>query len=449
MSVVSSTLSFMSSSCAAEEHAVSRIVATLHRELDDAVDAPLWSLRDVEVSELLEQAHAASARLAALTLRLTTEAGRRDLPSAAGAPNTRAWLRGRLRLSPGAAKRVQLLSERLETGCQATGAALGAGSIDADQAQVITRVVAELPKGTDAALVADAEQRLISEAATFDAVTLARLGDRILELVDPDGADARLGDALAREEARYRRRELSVCPDLDGMVRIRGRLDAEAGALLSTALDPLAAPRPSDANGPDTRSSGQRYADALTELARRALDTGQLSATGGYKPQLAITCDYDTLTSRLGVGTLDTGGHLSAAALRRIACDAMLVPAILDSRSVPLDFGRRVRLIPAPLRRALILRDRGCAFPDCTRRPAWCDAHHIKHWVDGGQTSLDNAVLLCGYHHRLIHKGEWRVRSGADRHPDFLPPEWIDPVRKPLRNTMHVKHERSPGHSKT
>jgi HNH endonuclease len=80
---------------------------------------------------------------------------------------------------------------------------------------------------------------------------------------------------------------------------------------------------------------------------------------------------------------------------------------------------------------------------------AWCDAHHIKHWVDGGETSVDNAVLLCGYHHRLIHKGEWRVRLGADRQPEFLPPEWIDPEGKPVRNTMHCRHERSPGHSRT
>ena len=71
--------------------------------------------------------------------------------------------------------------------------------------------------------------------------------------------------------------------------------------------------------------------------------------------------------------------------------------------------------------------------------PAWCDAHHIRSWTDGGETSLDNTVLLCGYHHRLIHKGEWAIQLGRDRRPEFLPPEWIDPDRRPLPNTMHQR----------
>ena len=266
---------------------------------------------------------------------------------------------------------------------------------------------------------------------------LARLGEHILEVVDPEGADARLGAQLAAEEARYTRRELTFGPDLTGMVRLRGRLTAEGAGLLQAALDPLAAPRPSDADGPDIRTSGQRYADALLQLCRRGLHTGELPASGGEKPHLVVTIDHDALRDRLGVGQLDTGQQLSSSAIRRLACDANLIPAVLGGASQPLDLGRAVRLISGPLRRALVLRDRGCAFPGCSRPPSWCDGHHIKHWIRGGPTCLDNAVLLCGHHHRLIHKGDWVVRMGHDQRPEFLPPEWTDPRRRPLRNAMH------------
>lgn len=421
------------------QHPVQHAVTAVREQLTEVAETPLWSLPDAEVAELLEQAHATFGQLADLTLRLTAEADRRGVAKAAGAPSTRAWLRQRLRMSPVAAKRQVLLAQRLATGCPTTRTALAAGAIDSDQAQVIARTVAELPADTDPDLAEQAEQRLVAEAATHDATVLARLAERILELVDPDGAEARLGAQLAAEEARYARRELAFTPDLAGMVNVRGRLHAEGAAMLQTALDPLAAPRPSDAEGPDVRSGGQRYADALIELCRRALGEGKLPSAGGEKPHLVITIDDEALRHRLGAGCVDTGHQLSAAAIRRLACDANLVPAVLGTAGVPLDLGRSVRLISGLLRRAVVLRDRGCAFPGCSRPPSWCDAHHIVHWVRGGPTSLDNAVLLCGHHHRLIHKGDWAVQLGRDKLPEFLPPEWIDLERRPLRNTMHPR----------
>jgi hypothetical protein len=97
-----------------------------------------------------------------------------------------------------------------------------------------------------------------------------------------------------------------------------------------------------------------------------------------------------------------------------------------------LDVGQQRRLFTGPLRRALILRDRGCAFPGCDRPPRWTDGHHIVSWLDGGPTSLANAVLLCGHHHRLIHHSDWQIRQNpADGLPDFIPPEYIDPNNNP------------------
>jgi hypothetical protein len=88
------------------------------------------------------------------------------------------------------------------------------------------------------------------------------------------------------------------------------------------------------------------------------------------------------------------------------------------------------------MRRALIARDKGCAFPGCDRPPGWCAAHHILHWVDGGHTALCNLVLLCDHHHGVAHAEEWHITI-INGHPHFTPPRWIDPQQKPIRNTMH------------
>ena len=104
---------------------------------------------------------------------------------------------------------------------------------------------------------------------------------------------------------------------------------------------------------------------------------------------------------------------------------------MLGAHGEPLDVGRAAATATAAIRRALEVRDRGCAFPGCDRPPGWADAHHIVHWADGGQTSIDNLVLLCGAHHRVIHHDDWTVRIAANGLPEFLPPRWIDPTQTP------------------
>ena len=148
---------------------------------------------------------------------------------------------------------------------------------------------------------------------------------------------------------------------------------------------------------------------------------------------------YDTVSRQLAAGTLDTGEALTPEAVRRLACDAAILPAVLDGAGQVLDVGRQRRLFTGPLRRALVLRDRGCAFPGCDRPPRWTDGHHIVHWSDGGETNLANAVLLCRYHHRVVHHGDWQVRIAPDGLPEFLPPAWLDPARRPRRNQYHQR----------
>ncbi len=192
-------------------------------------------------------------------------------------------------------------------------------------------------------------------------------------------------------------------------------------------------------SGADDRTAGQRRADALVEVCRMVLAGGRLPDNGGDRPQVVVTVPFDPLRRAFGAGVIDTGDRLSADAARRLACDARILPAVLDGAGQPLDLGRERRLFTGPLRRALVLRDGGCAFPGCDRPPRWCDGHHVVHWADGGATSLANAVLLCGHHHRLIHdaRAGWSVHIGADGRPAFVPPAWVDARRIPRRNAFH------------
>jgi hypothetical protein len=120
-----------------------------------------------------------------------------------------------------------------------------------------------------------------------------------------------------------------------------------------------------------------------------------------------------------------------------LACDARIVPAVLGGASQVLDVGAASRSYPAAIRRAITLRDRGCSWPGCNRKPGWCDCHHQLHWVNHGPTSLENGCLLCPFHHAEIHRGHWLVRLAPDGIPEFIPPPWVDPSQVPRRNTLH------------
>ena len=183
---------------------------------------------------------------------------------------------------------------------------------------------------------------------------------------------------------------------------------------------------------------GQQRADALTDVCRLALNTAELPENGGDRPQVVVTTDLDRLRESIGTATFDDGSHVTAATARRIACDAQLIPAVLNTAGQPLDLGRERRRFTGALRRALVLRDGGCAFPHCDRPAKWCQGHHLKHWADGGPTTLDNAVLVCSHHHRALHHGDWQARiHPADGLPEFIPPAYIDPLRRPQRNRCH------------
>jgi hypothetical protein len=134
-----------------------------------------------------------------------------------------------------------------------------------------------------------------------------------------------------------------------------------------------------------------------------------------------------------GTGSFAFTGPVTAATVRKIACDADIIPILLGSEGRILDIGRTTRIFPPHIRKAITARDQGCAFPGCTIPAPWCEAHHITYWSHGGTTSTDNGTLLCTHHHHLIHKEQWQIHITKGV-PWFIPPPHIDPHQKPQRN---------------
>jgi len=189
--------------------------------------------------------------------------------------------------------------------------------------------------------------------------------------------------------------------------------------MLQTALNALMHPLPGD-----TRRADQRRADALVELCRRQLDSGSLPETGRQKPHLSVTVSAAALAALPGTegGELNWAGTVPAQTVQRLACDASISVIPLDERNVPIDVGRATRTVPAALGRALRVRDGGCRFPACDAPIDWTARHHLQHWTAGGETKLANLALLCGFHHRLVHEGGWRLIAGDDGALRAIPP---------------------------
>jgi hypothetical protein len=388
--------------------------------IDECVQRDVVRLADDALLELMTGVEGLRRRVDALAMRLLREIEVRGSSAGVGASNTRAWMIGALNQHPGAASRLLKLSEALHERYRGAAASLAAGRMTVDHAHVISRELDELVPLVPTSVIVEAEQTLVREAERFNPVELSKIARHMRAVLDPDGL-AELERDLARQ---IDARELFLSRCNEGWYRLRARLDAESAALLGSAIDALAIPRPADAGGADVRTPARRRADALVDLVSVATRFGDLPVQAGHRPALTLTLDFDALVQRVAPATLDTGEPLSPADVRRIACDAGIIPVVLGGEGQPLDVGRLSYTVPTGLRRALVLRDRGCAFPGCGRPAGWTDAHHIQHWADGGPTALDNLVLLCGHHHRAVHHGGWDVRARPGARPDFRPPPW-------------------------
>jgi hypothetical protein len=305
-----------------------------------------------------------------------------------------AWTRGRAHSSH------RWASERLNAGralvdiLPATLAAGLRGELTLEHITVIRLAV----DGLDESLTATLDRALAAAAATLSPKDLRDMAAALLEEYAPDKQDA----DRERKTTTGQKAHLSDTPDGG---RLDADLDAEGTAILRAALDKFM-PKPE----PGVLLS-QRRAIALVEMARQSLDFGNGHEGAANKPHLVVQLSFEQLRDQLGVGYLPDSGTLPASTLRKLACDAKIIPMVLGADGMPMDVGRTTRVIPPAMRTALNYRDQGCAEPDCDRPPSWTDAHHVVSWLDGGITALINLVLLCRRHHTMVHQGKLQIKA--------------------------------------
>jgi 5-methylcytosine-specific restriction endonuclease McrA len=378
-----------------------------------------------EIAELSAHLDAATARLLHLIREFDIRGGWGH-----GFRSCAHWLNWRVGLDLGAARERVRVARALEALPLLSGA-LARGELSYAKVRALTRVATP-----------ETEERLlkVGRAGTAEHVERIVRGWRKVDR-----------QAEARESARqHTSRALHVFQDDDGMVTVRGRLTPEAGALLLQALGAAREILYQRARGTgmtadpptmDPPSLAQQQADALALLAETALHHGIDPGSPGERYQVVVHVDALALADpdQPGQSVLEDGACVSAETSRRLACDASRVVMRHDADGRVVEIGARTRTIPPAIRRALHNRDRGCRFPGCGVRVG--QGHHIRHWANGGPTTLSNLTLLCRRHHRAVHEkgyqldrqpdGELRFRRPDGRMlPEVPPPPWvpIDPV---------------------
>ncbi len=369
----------------------------LQSALDSLAGVDLDELSDGVLLDQLRDLVVAANRISAQLTRMARRADVRSAPEHDGAKNVRTWLRGHARVSGAFAGRIVAQGRALEQ-LPATEAAFAAGEMGADQVEVIAQIAKpahlELAaaQGIDVGAV---EAALVELACRGTHRDLQRAVGEYLAKLDPDGP----------EPDPTEERALTLVQHPDGTWTIGGTLDAVGGQKIATALESIAA---AGRCAGDVRSRAQRGGDALVQLADLALASGQLPVLRTVKPHVIVTIDgrdlVDQATGPAAAHT-GTGASLSASRARWIACDSSVRLLRLDGNGLPTDVGREQRVVPPHIRAAVELRDEHCVFAGC-EAPRWfCDVHHLVEWAHGGQTSLDNAALLCERHHTKVHHG--------------------------------------------
>ncbi len=367
-------------------------------------------------------------------------------------------------------------------------AAVAPGEVASRAATVVTLALDRVRHSCLPEAAASMEHALTVTAIQNDADFLARIARRWTEALDQDGAEPseellrQLQGAFLRKP-RHGLQHLEIFATTDQFEHLITVMNTATnprtgeGTSQGTATGNTAQAEPgedgvADEPGPsdepataeedpslpslDLRSRPQRLLDGLVGACKAALATGGLPAAGGLRPQIMATIDYRDLLTRLGPTPAETGapantaqhgtgtrhgtgtllftGPVTAGTIRKMACDADIIPVVLGGEGQVLDIGRASRVFPPHIRKAITARDQGCAFPQCTIPAPWCEAHHITYWSRGGTTGAGNGTLLCSHHHHVIHKEHWSIqmRTGI---PWFIPPPHLDPARTPRRNT--------------
>ena len=366
---------------------------------------PTWALPEEQVGEAVGLAQRVREAAQVITVVSAREAHSRGLAAAQGL-SAADWLRVQAptldpREAPGVAKvaaamvepRWAALAQRVSSGATSTG-----------QAAMIVRFHADLARVADPEHLEAVVDAMVEVSDVLTVRELARVAAH-------GRASMRPPAELADEDRAMRAgRAFTKIGETAGFTDYQLRLDPEAAAVVEAAIDPLARPRPDlDVGGgekDDPRLPATRRADALLEIVGRGVAAPE-GVTRTPRTQLVVTMSVEALLEQVrGAGLADTDAVLSPATVRRLACEAGIIPMVLGARSQVLDQGYAERYFTPAQRRALTRRDGCCTFPGCTIPPQWCDAHHVTHWADEGPTDLSNGALLCGRHHTVVHERE-------------------------------------------
>lgn len=363
-------------------------------------------------------------------------------------------------------KRSSFTGEQLPAKHPHLAAALHAGAIGVDAAELIRRFLERIAVRAERDAVEAAEQLLVERAPVVGVDGIPRLTKQLEAHLDPDGV-------RPREDEQRARRALTIWEDAAGMINLRGAFDPATGAPIKLAIETLVgaelhrardAKRPfgqgdrdgdgaggSDGAGYSGGSSGdptlaedrsiaQLNADALADIARLSLTSAD--APPALRGAVVVTrIDHDALATGVGHATIDgIDQPVSASTAREVAASAGVIPIVLGGKGEVLDLGRAARLFTPAQKLALVERDGGCAWPGCRRPPSHAQAHHIRWWNrDRGPTDLSNGVMLCSHHHHRVHDDGWQI-SIRDHRTWFTPPIHLDPEQRPRAGNTPLRH---------
>lgn len=446
----------------------------------------LWQAAGEELGSLLTEIDTMAALARGARVAVAAEAVSRGEVASSQAGSTTAWVR---QFAPSlAGEGCGLVARAVERFTKPANAAVQAATYAGEVRVPAAVTVMDEFDRLSGLLVEGAEDAVLEGLLTL----AARQGRRGVRQLRP-AMLARYGRTEQMErEADLARKHLELTNAFGiggGLWRYELTADTESKAILEAGLDTLAAPRPGPHGEPDTRSVGHRRGLALIDLIRRATSTRtSASPAAGMKTTLVVTMGLEDLRAQLQVrgmqrargmqrdtegapvarvstvtagpdadddvgstagrstapgtgcgagvvtGTVSSGDLLTPDAVRRLACDAQIIPAVLGLDGEVVDVGRTARLVTVGLLKQLWIRDGSCSFPGCATPAAWCDAHHVRHWADGGRTTSSNLTLLCGRHHTVVHRDrltavvtaegvEWNQVPGSyDRAHSEVPP---------------------------
>jgi hypothetical protein len=425
------------------------IIEQLSSLSDDTSALEEWSLTDDEIRSLVRAVFRARAGLEELAVRLAATAEGHGLAREDGCTSTSAWLAQVAGLSKHEASKLVSLSRTMTPEVERTRLAWAAGDITTEQASVIAESITRLPDWFGDEERGDAEQVMLDHAPVFTLDELKRLGNHVIEALDPDGADEIIGKQLEEQEKRaFEGTRLTMFDDGEGTTHLKAKIPTGQAGMLRTALEAFASPRRQHVTEPDRGPHGdaalghpnhaQRMGWAFLELIEH-LPSDKLPQAGGLPAVATIETTLDALRTELGKAGVSCGTEISASQARRMACNANIIPIVMDGESKILDASRTRRLHDRYQRHAIVKRDGGCCWRGCDRPPAWCEVHHPEPYAEGGPTTVDNGALFCFLHHHLLHDADWYARLAPDGIIDVIPPARIDPQRRPLRHARFTK----------